>query len=96
MIHGDLKGVCGFPRSCFASPLIPRQMNILLDDFGHARITDFCLATVTQNVDSTQSDSPQCGKSTRWAAPEVLNGGRYSKEADVFAFAMVMIEVRYG
>ena len=35
------------------------------------------------------------GDSTRWIAPEILgNLGTFSKEADVFSFAMVMIEVR--
>ena len=96
LIHGDLKGVCGFPKSCIASPLIPNQVNVLLDDSGHARLADFGLATVTQNLDSMQSIELQRGNTARWTAPEVLKGGRYSKEADVFAFAMVMIEVRYG
>lgn len=32
----------------------------------------------------------------QWTAPEILNGqGTYSKETDVFSFAMVAIEVRY-
>jgi len=31
----------------------------------------------------------------RWTAPEVLNGGKYSKEADIFSLAMVTIEVRH-
>ena len=30
----------------------------------------------------------------RWAAPEILKGNEHSKEADVFSFAMIMIEVR--
>jgi hypothetical protein len=35
------------------------------------------------------------GHIPRWTAPEILNNqGTYSKEADVFSFAMVMIEVR--
>jgi serine/threonine protein kinase len=35
------------------------------------------------------------GHSVRWTAPEILNGqGTYSKETDVFSFAMVTIEVR--
>ena len=88
--------MCGFPKSCIASPLIPNQVNVLLDDSGHARLADFGLATVTQNLDSMQSIELQRGNTARWTAPEVLKGGRYSKEADVFAFAMVMIEVRYG
>ena len=83
------------PGYCFTSALIPSQVNVLVDDFGHAYITDFGLATVTQNLDSMRSISLQRGDAARWTAPEVLSGGRYSKEADIFAFAMVMIEVRH-
>ena len=37
------------------------------------------------------------GHTARWTAPEILNDvGTYSKEADVFSFAMVMIEVHQG
>ena len=67
-----------------------------MDDFGHARIADFGLATVTQNLDSVRSASGHHGHTVRWAAPEVLNKGTYSKEADVFSFAMVMIEACDG
>ncbi|KAF9642667.1 kinase-like protein [Thelephora ganbajun] len=80
IIHGDLKGP-----------------NILVDGDGHARITDFGLATVTQNLDSIRSASDDQGHTARWTAPEILNEkGTYSKEADVFSFAMVMIEVFTG
>ena len=70
------------------------QPNILVDDTGHARITDFGLATVTKNLDSIRSLSEDHGHTARWTAPEILNEqGTYSKEADVFSFAMVIIEV---
>ena len=96
VIHGDLKGVRSSLKSCFTSILTPSQVNVLVDNSGHARIADFGLATVTQSLDSTWSISIQRGHSARWTAPEVLTGGKYSTEADIFAFAMVMIEVRYG
>jgi len=67
-----------------------------MDNYGHARIADSGLAMVTQNLDSIRSISSQHGNTPRWAAPEVLKEGIYSKEADVFSFAMVMIEVRHG
>ena len=67
-----------------------------MDEFSHARIADFGLATVVQNLDSMRTASSQHGHTVRWAAPEVLCEGTYSKEADVFSFAMVMIEVRHG
>lgn len=28
-------------------------------------------------------------------APEIVNGGAYSKQADIFSFAMLIIEVRH-
>ena len=67
-----------------------------MDNYGHARIVDFGLAMVTQNLDSIRSASSQHGHTPRWAAPEVLKEGIYSQEADVFSFAMVMIEVCHG
>ena len=37
------------------------------------------------------------GHTARWTAPEILDGvGMKSKEGDVFAFAMVMVEVYRG
>ena len=95
VIHGDLKGVRGSSFR-FTAILTLSQPNILVDDFGHARIADFGFATVTQNLDSVRSASGHHGHTVRWAAPEVLSEGTYSKEADIFSFAMVMIEVRYG
>ena len=66
-----------------------------MDDSGRVRITDFGLAT------TPQGSAPKRGflddHNARWTAPEILHdSGACSKEADVFAFAMVMIEVRYG
>ena len=93
--HGDLKGVCGSSKSCFTIILTPAQPNILVDNSGNALIADFGLATVTQNLDSVQGTTSHRGHTPRWAAPEVLNEGTHSKEADIFSFAMVMIEVRH-
>jgi len=67
-----------------------------VDTTGHAMITDCGLAMVTQNLDSIRGAPDEHGDSTRWIAPEILaNQGTFSKEADVFSFAMVTIEVRY-
>ena len=80
----------------FSIVLTRIQSNIFVDASGHARITDFGLATVTQNLDSIRSASDDQGHTARWTAPEILNEqGTYSKEADVFALAMVMIEVSH-
>ena len=75
--------------------LIPDQSNILVDTTGHAMITDCGLAVVTQSIDSIRGAPDEREDSMRWMAPEILaNRGTFSKEADVFSFAMVMIEVR--
>jgi len=65
-----------------------------VDDFGHARIADFGLANVARNPHSKGSASGHDAYTAQWAAPEVLMDGTYSKEADIFSFAMVVIEAR--
>jgi len=67
-----------------------------VDGTGRARLADFGLAVVTQSLDSVQSVDVQRGHTARWTAPEVLDEKPYSKETDIFSFAMVMIEVRHG
>ncbi|KAF9642287.1 kinase-like protein [Thelephora ganbajun] len=92
---GVAMGLC-YLHSCNVIHGDLKGPNILVDDSGHARIVDFGFTTVTQNLDSIPSISLQRGHSMRWTAPEVLNGGKYSKEADIFSFSMVMLEVFVG
>jgi len=67
-----------------------------VDATGHARITDFGIATVIGKMEPIRSDPVVHGNAARWTAPEILSGGvSFSKEADIFSFAMVMIEVSY-
>lgn len=95
MIHGDLKGVCDCRNTYLMIVLISGQPNILVDDSGCPQITDFGLAMVAQTQDSIRSLQGEHGHTARWTAPEILNErGTHSKEADVFSFAMVMVEVR--
>ena len=89
--YGDRTG------SRFTAILTFNKPNILVDTDGRARVTDFGHAMATQNLDLIRSASAEYGNSTRWIAPEILNGqGTYNKETDVFSFAMVTIEVRSG
>ena len=74
-----------------------QQPNILVDTTGRARITDFGLYSVTQNLGSISGTPAEVRNTARWIAPEILDyRGTYSKEGDVFSFAMVTIEVRCG
>jgi serine/threonine protein kinase len=62
-------------------------VNIFVYGTGHARITYFGLAVVTQDVGSIRSASIEHSHSIWWIAPEILDGrGTYGKEADVFSF----------
>lgn len=71
------------------------QKSILVDPNGCARITDIGLFAVAQYQVSLQNVPGNYQHRVYWAAPEILETpGAYSKEADVFAFAGVVIEVR--
>ena len=94
VVHGDLKGVGGpSPPNNSLSYRSP-QLNIVVDASGRAHITGFSLARgqgISEEVDATASGTG------RWTAPEILQGrGAKSKQADVFSFAMVMVEVGLG
>lgn len=70
------------------------KANILIDGDGHARLTDFGLTSITGGDTSILSpQDPNLMSTTTWAAPEILQGDPVSKEADVFTFAMVAVEV---
>ena len=89
-IHGDLNGVCDYSISHSIRVLISGQSNVLVDATGHARITDFGLAA----LNSTGSNSVEHDNSVRWIAPEIIEDREaHSKEADIFSFAGVAIEV---
>ena len=91
--HGNLKGVSDHGNR-WSIALKFRKSNILVDAAGHARVADFGLATVTQDLDSIQNGLDERSQCARWIAPEIFGGREtYSKEADVFSFAMVTIEV---
>ena len=79
----------------FHTTLTHDKSNILVDDSGHVRITDFGLAEISRNPDFGRSASCRDDLSLRWAAPEVWNKGEYSEKADIFSFATVTIEVRH-
>ena len=65
-----------------------------MDDSGRARISDFGLAMIPHQASKRAFLDDQ---TARWTAPEILHdSGTHGKKADVFALAMVMIEVWRG
>jgi serine/threonine protein kinase len=96
VLHKNLNGVRGRSDPSLTTILIPGQSNILVDAGGHARITDFGLAKVIRDLSSAHNSSGPHTQTSRWTAPEVLNDEEHGEEADIYSFAMVMIEARHG
>jgi len=105
MIHGDLKGV-GFRTLDTALPpnVLFIQVNILIDQNGHACLADFGLLTIiSDHTNPTISSSSTNAGTTRWMSPELLDpdqfgseNSRRTKESDCYALGMVIFEVLSG
>lgn len=98
IVHGDVKGVRIQVKSFVSFWCLP-QSNVLIDDAGNARLTDFGLARILQTSGYTRTIA---SGTVRWMARELVTlseeGERKSDqqvtvEADVWAFAMTVIEV---
>ncbi|KAH7338671.1 kinase-like domain-containing protein [Rhizoctonia solani] len=79
-IHGDLKAI-----------------NVLVSSDGIAKLADFGLSTMSEaSLGFSETSNPRIG-TTRWAAPElVLGDAPKSKESDVYALGMTMLEIITG
>ncbi|KAG8951444.1 hypothetical protein FRC03_012542 [Tulasnella sp. 419] len=74
-----------------------RGCNVMVDDDGSARISDFGLSRISQNCPSGYTTSSAIQGSTRWMAPELLNDGRRPTEAtDIYAFGLLVMEIDSG
>ena len=77
VIHRDLKSA-----NVLLDGTIPMSMIPTVCDFGLAKSTGNQAGEMTQMVGTPL-----------WMAPEVMTGGNYGKECDVFSFAIIMYEV---
>jgi len=81
-----------------------RQANVVIDQRGRARLTEYGLAPITSGPSFTTIATPDGVRNSRWLAPEIIDpfrkGNRMlvmeSKAADVFAFGMFAVEVFTG
>jgi serine/threonine protein kinase len=71
------------------------KVNILIDEEGNARITDFGLISITESQALETDFTAHAGRgSVRWMAPELFRSGvRINRSTDVYAFGMTIHEV---
>ena len=75
------------------------QTEILFDDAGIPRIADFGFSSITFDSGSYITSKTMPSDSIQWTAPEILQAldsesGRRTKMSDVYAFGMIVVEVR--
>jgi len=80
IIHGDLKA---------ANVLLRGDKSVCLTDFGMSEARD-------RSKELTMKLNQQSAFTVQWTAPELLKGGRKSKESDVYALGVTFWEVFEG
>ncbi|CAK4351831.1 unnamed protein product [Aphanomyces euteiches] len=65
-----------------------KSRNVLLDSTKPSKLSDFGVSREVHSKTMTQEVGTY-----RWAAPEILNGGRFTVAADIFSFGMVLSEM---
>jgi serine/threonine protein kinase len=102
IIHGDLKGVRVLSLSTPSTNSRCPKANILINNDGHACISDFSLLTVTSDPQTFLSSCIE-GGTTPWMSPELLDPesfglekSRPTRESDRYALGMVFYEVLNG
>ena len=71
--------------------------NILVEEFGHCKITDFGISKRTDDINMIGAYTSMQG-SVFWMAPEVVNGQKkgYNSKIDIWSVGCVMFEMWTG
>ena len=84
--------------------ILRQQANVIIDQRGRARLTEYGLAPINSDPSFTVAATPGAVGNSRWLAPEIISPSynragmpvTESKAADAFAFAMLAVEVFTG
>lgn len=95
--RGFERGLSRRIRESHSLTVMYLQMNILFGNAGIPQICDFSLITFYSPVPKNDLAPESCG--LRWVAPEILGGsndksGHPTRMSDIYAFGMVVVEVR--
>ncbi|XP_022769506.1 serine/threonine-protein kinase STY8-like [Durio zibethinus] len=81
------------PNAIIHRDLTPR--NVLQDEAGRLKVTDFGLSKIAQEKDSYGYKMTGGTGSYRYMAPEVYRRESYGKSIDVFSFALIVHEIKH-
>ncbi|KAF9789407.1 kinase-like domain-containing protein [Thelephora terrestris] len=81
-----------------------KSANILIDEGGSPRLSDFGLCSITKNIETVNASTPNSGVTYRYCAPELLETGEVAKvkntkatnKSDVYSYSMVVVELVTG
>ncbi|KAA8520626.1 hypothetical protein F0562_014882 [Nyssa sinensis] len=82
------------PHAIIHRDLTPR--NVLQDEAGHLKVTDFGLSKIAQEKDVNGYKMTGGTGSYRYMAPEVYRRESYNKSVDVFSYALIVHEMFQG
>ncbi|KAF9789406.1 kinase-like domain-containing protein [Thelephora terrestris] len=81
-----------------------KSANILIDEGGIPRLSDFGLSSITKNIETVNTPTPNSGVTYRYCAPELFETGEASKvenkkatnKSDIYSYSMVVVELVTG
>lgn len=71
-----------------------KPQNILIDEYGNAKVTDFGIALALSATSLTQTNSVL--GSVHYLSPEQARGGMATKKSDIYSLGIVMYELLTG
>ncbi|XP_057525356.1 proline-rich receptor-like protein kinase PERK8 [Amaranthus tricolor] len=95
---GSARGITYLHEDCHPR-IIHRDIksaNILIDNNFEAKVADFGLAKIAQELESNTHVSTRVMGTFGYMAPEYASSGKLTEKSDVFSFGVVLLEIITG